>query len=410
MASARLVGEHPFLSQVERARVELRERVARAHQVLQERETALLSELQQLEDTYRGEGVDKQIDQLKITKEQTIATITDNKNKEFLEQSVAQLDARMRELEANLETVRDRMRRVELEWDGNLEGMLSRTGSIRVRREPEYKGKGNPVMVTGKHRDNTSLIPGEFYYPYSIAIYSETNNIYVCDGGNNRVQVFNESLEFLFTFSDKKKSPRGICINLNRVYVTQYNTHSLTVYSTEGKHIQSVGREGTKKLEFILPTGVAVSTVNNLIYICDSSNDRIQCLNLNLTFNSFIPKVNFPRDIKLTPQDIVVLTAGSPYIQFYNYSHQLIREIIIRESNLLIDPWYFCLDREFNILITDLSANTVLIFSNRGKLLHLLGKRGEGRGDFISPTGIAMDREGRIIVVSHNPKHCIQIF
>ena len=187
MASARVVGENPFLSQVERVRVELRERVARAHLVLQERETSLLSELQQLEDTYRGEGVDKQIYQLRTHKEQTIATLTDNTNKEFLEKSVPQLDARMRVLEANLETVRDRMRRVELVWDGNLEGILSRTGLIRVREVPDYKEKGHPVMVAGKYRNNTSLTPGEFYYPNLIAIDSETNNIYVCDGGNNRV-------------------------------------------------------------------------------------------------------------------------------------------------------------------------------------------------------------------------------
>ena len=235
MASARVPGDNPFLAQVERVRVELRERVARAHQVLQERETVLLSELQQLEDTYRGEGVDKQIDQLRITKEQTIATLTDTKNREFLEQSVALLDARMRELEANLETARDRMRQVELEWDGKLEGMLSRIGSIRVRGEPDYKEKGNLVMVAGKHRNNTSSTPGEFCHPKSIAIDSETNNIYVCDGGNNRVQVFNESLEFLFTFSDEMKLPHGICINLNRVYVTQLSANYLTVYSTEGR-------------------------------------------------------------------------------------------------------------------------------------------------------------------------------
>ena len=240
MASARVVGENSFLSQVERVRVDLRERVARAHQVLQERETALLSELQQLEDTYRGEGVDKQIDQLRIKKEQTTATLTDNENKEFLEQSVAQLDTRMRELAANLETARDRMRQVELVWDGNLEGMLSRTGSIRVREVPDYKEKGNPVMVAGKHRNNTSSIPGEFYYPKSIAIDSETNNIYVCDGGNDRVQVFNESLEFLFTFSDEMSTPISICINLNRVYVTQYSAHYLTVYSTKGRYIESI--------------------------------------------------------------------------------------------------------------------------------------------------------------------------
>ena len=411
MASARVAGENSFLSQVERVRVELRERVARAHQVLQERETALLSELQQLEDTYRGEVVDKQIDQLRIHKEQTIATLTDNTNKEFLEQSVAQLDNHMRELEANLETARDRMRRVELEWDGNLEEILSMTGSILVREVPDYKEKGNPVIEAGKYRNNTSSTPGEFYYPHSIAIDSKTNNVYVCDGGNNRVQVFIESLEFLFTFSDKMTLPHGICINLNRVYVTQLNANSLTVYSTEGKYIESVGEVGNKELEFYWPRGVAVSTVNNLIYICELRNNRIQCLNLNLTFNSFIPKVTYPRDIKLTPEDIVVLTEGNPCILFYNYSHQLIREIITRgEGNQLIDPRYFCLDREFNILMTDFSADNVVIFSNRGQLLYKLGKRGEGRGDFISPTGIATDRAGRIIVVSWNPEYCIQLF
>ena len=411
MASARVVGENTFLSQIERVRVELRERVARAHQVLQERETALLSELQQLEDTYRGAVVDKQIDQLRITKEQTIATLTDNTNKEFLEQSVAQLDTRMRELEANFETARDMMRRVELVWDGNLEGMLSRTGSIRIREVPDYKEKGNPVMVAGKYRKQTSSTSGEFYYPNSIAIDSETNNIYVCDGGNNRVQVFNESLEFLFTFSDKMNSPHGICINLNRAYVTQLRAHSLTVYSTEGKYIEAVGRRGNKELEFNYSRGVAVSTVTNLVYLCDYRNNRIQCLNLNLTFNSFIPKVFHPRDIKLTPEDIVVLTEGNSCIRFYDYSHQLIREIIIQgEGNQMINPLYFCLDREFNILMTDYTACSVVIFSNRGELLHKLVKSEEGRGDIISPTGIATDREGRIIVVSENPKYCIQLF
>ena len=58
----------------------------------------------------------------------------------------------MRELEANLETARDGMGRVELEWEGNLEGILSRTGSIRVRGVPDYKEEGNPITVAGKHR------------------------------------------------------------------------------------------------------------------------------------------------------------------------------------------------------------------------------------------------------------------
>ena len=56
MASARVSGENQFLSQVERVRVELRERIARAHQALQERKIALLSELQQLEQWFSNWG------------------------------------------------------------------------------------------------------------------------------------------------------------------------------------------------------------------------------------------------------------------------------------------------------------------------------------------------------------------
>ena len=411
MASVNVPGENPFLSQLERARIELREKVARAHQVLRERETALLSELQQLEDTYRGEGVDRQIDQLRISKEQLTATLTDDKNKEFLEQHVSLLDTQMRELAANLETARDRMRRVELEWDGNLEKILSSTGSIRVRGVPDYKEKANPIMVAGKYRTERSTVPGEFCYPRSIAIDSVTNNIYICDAGNNRVQVFNESLELLFSFCEEMNSPFGICIHLSKVYVTQFSANYLSVYSPEGRYIQSVGREGKEELEFDWPTGVAVSTVNNLIYICDCRNNRIQCLNLDLTFNSFISDVTRPRDIKLTSQDVVVLTGGSPCIHFYDYTHQLIREIMTRdEDNQLINPWYFCLGRECNILMTSYSRHNVLIFSDRGQLLYQFGKRGEGRGDLISPAGIAVDRHDRIIVASNNPNHCIQLF
>ena len=129
------------------------------------------------------------------------------------------------------------------------------------------------------------------------------------------------------------------------------------------------------------------------------SHYLIQCLNSDLTFNSFIPNINSPFDIKLTPQNIVVLILGSPCIKFYDYSHQLIGELITQgEGNQTIQPHYFCLDRYFNILLTEFSADSVMIFSDRGELLHKFGKRGEGRGDLISPTGIATDGEGRIIV------------
>ena len=124
--------EDTFLSHVKRVRVDLQEKVAIAHQQLQERETALLSELQQLEDAYREDGVDKEIGQLRMAKEQNIATLTAINNQELLQQIIAQLDSRIKNLEDNLDAARNRMRRVELQWDCNLESILGKIGSIQV--------------------------------------------------------------------------------------------------------------------------------------------------------------------------------------------------------------------------------------------------------------------------------------
>ena len=139
MATSVVSAEDSFLSQIESVRTELRKKVASAHQVLQGREAALLSELQQLEVSYRAEGIEQQLKELRTTKEHNIATLTSNANKDILMGSVALLDIRLRELEANLRTARDRLGQVELEWDDNLEGILNRTGFLRLRGTTEMK-------------------------------------------------------------------------------------------------------------------------------------------------------------------------------------------------------------------------------------------------------------------------------
>ena len=78
-------------------------------------------------------------------------------------------------------------------------------------------------------------------------------------------------------------------------------------------------------------------------------------LEFGLTISSYILNIKLPIDIKLAPQNILNRQL-KPCIQFYDYSHQLIREIITRgEGNQVVNPWHFCLDREFNILLTDWS-------------------------------------------------------
>ena len=205
--------------------------------------------------------------------------------------------------------------------------------------------------------------------------------------------------------------PCGICLFEDKLYVTQGLGNSLNIYSREGKLLSSVGKEGNGEFEFNNPRGIAVSTEWRRIYVCEYRNDRVQSLNLDLTFNGFIPDIFEAKDVKLTPEEIVVLSNENPCIRIYNSSHQLSRKMISKGVDIInqvIIPAHFILDSDFNILITDLHC--VSIFSYTGELIHKFGKEGEEKGDFFEPTGITMDSEGRIVVVSRNPNYCIQVF
>ena len=260
------------------------------------REATLLAEVQELEDTFRGHGIADEMKQLSLSKEQLENTLKGNKSREILLQSIALLDQKIAELKISLEKAQE-MKRIDLDWNDDFENELSTLGTIRInaekkssKLEPDYKKKGVPLAVFGKHIIDGST-PGVFAYPSSIIIDTKTDHFYVCDFGNNRVQVFNKSFQFLSMFSEKMNGPYGICIYQNTVYVTQCKGNNLNIYSRECKLLSSVGQKGSRELEFNDPRGITVSSKWSRIYICEYDNDRVQCLNLDLTFNCFIPDI-----------------------------------------------------------------------------------------------------------------------
>ena len=65
-----------------------------------------------------------------------------------------------------------------------------------------------PVVSVGSEGSSE----GQFSTPFGVVFDSKTNNIYVADQCNNRVQVFDKDGKYLFKFGDmngpgKTKSP-----------------------------------------------------------------------------------------------------------------------------------------------------------------------------------------------------------
>ena len=209
------------------------------------------------------------------------------------------------------------------------------------------------------------------------------------------------------------KFPAGMCFNNNQMFVTQFLSHCINVYSSNGEYVTTVGSRGDKKLQFDNPLGIDYSGRENTLYICDRNNHRIQVLNLDLTFHSFIAGFVEPRDVKVTEEEIFVLDRKNPCLHVYNYRHHLVREFISFGYFLyqVSNSSHFCLNLRGDILMTDRSYSCVFIFSAKdGKSIQKFGKKGDNPGDFRSPRGIAVDSDGRVVVVSSNPNHCLQIF
>ena len=246
-------------------------------------------------------------------------------------------------------------------------------------------------------------------YPYCVTVDHNTGNIYVADFSNQCVKVFDNTAKYLYKFGDgkgegKMTNPIGLLIRDNKVFVS--HNHCILVYQLDGKFVSIIGSGGSGKLQFNCPWGISTDESNNDIYICDRNNNRVQVISENLQYKSEFGKdtLRSPRHVKLTQQHIYVLDESNPCIHVYDYNHVLIKSMIsMGRGNQITYSVSFFIDRSGNILITDRSSSNISIFNSNSEIIHKINVSSY-------PTGIVVDNQDRIIVVSQASKNCLQIF
>ena len=207
--------------------------------------------------------------------------------------------------------------------------------------------------------------------------------------------------------------PVGICVSLNKVFVSLFSGHCISMYELEGKLIKSVGSKGNREAQFMHPYGLDVSDRTNNIYVCDYDNHRVQILTEELKYHSMlgIDLLKYPRDIKVTRDRVFVLACSDPCMFVFDSDHVLTNRLITsgvgKQTNF---PSCFDIDREYNIIMSDRDNHCVFVFNQEGEQVHKFGKEGQGIGEFYRPRGIALDNTGRIIVVCQKDTNCLQFF
>ena len=161
---------------------------------------------------------------------------------------------------------------------------VSSTGVIAVAGNNDNKVKifdslGNLVKTIGSTAGSN---PGQFNNPRGVAINS-TGHIYVADADNFRIQVFDPSGVFLESFGSRGagnnqfESANRITIDdADNIYVTDDSNDRVQVFeNSTNNFLFSIGSLGSADGKFDTPAGIAVDSFGT-IYVADNINDRVQ--------------------------------------------------------------------------------------------------------------------------------------
>ena len=141
----------------------------------------------------------------------------------------------------------------------------------------------NPDLTFSRRFGSEGNGDGEFYKPWGVA-FDSTGLLYVADGGNHRIQVFSTDGTFLRKFGGRgcnRKQlswPSSLAIDRKNqlLYVTEDDNNRISVFSLTGDYVTSFGKKGKIEGEFVLPHGIAVDEDGLNIFVADHHNDRLQ--------------------------------------------------------------------------------------------------------------------------------------
>jgi sugar lactone lactonase YvrE len=139
--------------------------------------------------------------------------------------------------------------------------------SAAGQKEKEWGGKGSE--------------PGRFIEPMDVAV-DATGQVYVCDNGNARLQVFNRDGQFLSQFpvpgweSKVYSEPHVTLDPQGTIWVTVPSAKEVRNYDRNGKLLRTITGREAGGAAFEKPMGIAYSTATHELMVTDLDNRLVR--------------------------------------------------------------------------------------------------------------------------------------
>ena len=169
--------------------------------------------------------------------------------------------------------------------EGDLEAKDRRMTSLASTAGPPSGGHGGGESAADSEPSdlvpNRGAVEGEFRFPAFVDVGPD-GTVYVSDGMNFRVQVFDRDgnyLRHVGRHGDVPGSfarPKGVATDSEgHLYVVDAAFNNVQVFDTDGRLLLAFAEFGNREGQVWMPSGIAIDD-DDRIYLTDRYNDRIQ--------------------------------------------------------------------------------------------------------------------------------------
>jgi len=277
-----------------------------------------------------------------------------------------------------------------------------------------------PCLVTAKglirHKfDLTHAGESPLALPSDVAI-SPNGDIYVVDGANHRIVVYDSNGSFLRIIGSKGATeglfngPVGITIDKkNHIYVADTNNHRIQIFRHDGKFLRQfpVRIKGKN----IRPIDIAISASGDKMYITGNNNHKVMIYSLTFTLSgkhlidwggsgSNPGEFRYPATITTNKKgNVYVVDVFNSRVQQFNEKGKLLT--MVGEWGVmpgqLFRPKGVAVDRNNNVYVSDSYLEVIQVFDSNSRFLHVLGITGKPK-KFTTPAGIIVDKSNRLYI------------